>query len=405
MKKKTRRIILVISIISFIIIIILGFILFSYLSKPKEIKFTNGGFTLGVNFYDLNGNKISSRPQTTIRTQQGIFYISFKILGSNVGLVPLSGINIKNTLPVEFNSILSDQTILATDLAVEQSNTLLYDTATLCATDLECSSSEKCINNQCLFNIRDLRGTISYSTEIEASYIDAYGISSTTSYLLVLPITFNSDVFTDDFESLIVGQGSTFLLPNYIPQYSSKVSVTDINTKEIYVDAYTPFGGDRDIHVELTKTNLFPLDLSRVNVSVDYKVVEWNTTSTVVIGNAIYLHYVGGAGSNFISGEWKVNKLTGTGLAQLSTFKRVNGVSTTLCTGSCPTFTSTIGQRINSKMEMYKEDENNYRVNFYTNNVLMVSNTVPISEVLPGKILPMEATATKVYYDNLEVIA
>lgn len=401
MKRKSKKIVLFTFVSISILVILFGIFITTYLLlNHGKNSVTNDGFTLGVQSYDSNGNLISGTQQTAINGNGGFSYISFKIYGSNTGNTPLNNVHMQNSFPNDFTLALKNQSSLRNNLSIGESNVLLFDTATSCSSNLECASNEKCLNNKCLVDITTFRQTTNYGLDIVGDYNNAFGSINNFITSLSIPLTFSKDIFLDDFESFNVGQNN--LPPTYIPQYASKVNITNSDTKEIFINAYSSFGGDRDVHVELNRTDLFPDNSDTLSASVDYRVIDWNSTQVVTIGNSIYLHYADG--NNFLSGEWKVNKVTGTGLAQLSTFKRVGGVSTTLCTGSCPSFTTTINQTVNSKMTMIKYNSTNYNVTFYVNNIPLVSSTnVGINEVLPGKTLPMEATGTKVYYDNLNV--
>ena len=139
-------------------------------------------------------------------------------------------------------------------------------------------------------------------------------------------------VFSEDFESYNLGNDT--MLPVWVPQYLGLASIVKEGTNKLLdLNCYSPYQGDRDIHVALNNYNLSDTLFDDSLSSWEFRVSACNSTwfSKYGIrpqGANIYLLY--SDEDNFISVEYKVNATNnscGAGEAQIAAFQRLNGVT------------------------------------------------------------------------------
>jgi len=174
--------------------------IYLYLSTTNLdfLKSEKNGYTLQATFYNQNGEEIKPGvAQTTVGGEAGLFYMSLKILASNTGQVALTNLKLKEAHPAVFWVALTNvgrESPLQSNLAVGESNVLGWNTKRFCSTDAQCSNpEERCVNSNCLIDISNFLGQITFGATLEADYLDPQGVTQTTSTIINLPITFEQD--------------------------------------------------------------------------------------------------------------------------------------------------------------------------------------------------------------------
>jgi len=228
---KKKNTILTLTVILGLAIIIAGGAIF-YLSASNldifNYETTRNGVTLQSTFYDQNGHEIKSGvSQTAVNGVPGLFYMSMKIKTTNTGDVPLTSVRLQESHTAELTQALQGATALQPSLAVGQSNIVQWDSANSCTTDLQCGTSEKCVNTVCLMDISNFVGEKTFGATILADYLNAQGATSQISTLVNLAFTFEQDQVTfrtnalggsynsGGIEVVVDGDGDT-TLDNYI---------------------------------------------------------------------------------------------------------------------------------------------------------------------------------------------
>ncbi len=119
--------------------------------------------------------------------------MKFELSASNTGNVELTNLRMTNSYPIEYTQALQGQLPLQSTLAIGESNVLVFDTANSCTADAQCGASERCINDKCLIDISNFLGEITFGAILEADFLNAQGVSDTTSTTINLPIIFEQD--------------------------------------------------------------------------------------------------------------------------------------------------------------------------------------------------------------------
>ena len=218
---------------------------------------------------------------------------------------------------------------------------------------------------------------------------------------------FYTDVFfSDGFESYLLGQNT--IQPNWVPQYGKRANVSfDDGDKALLIDSYSEYGGDRDIHVLLNRSELYPEKWKTTDFEFNYKVVDCNSTwkSTQKVtpqGASAYLYYFDP--NNFIDVEFKINAndtFCGSGLAQISAFKRVDGISTAIIPYT--TFNFTMDKTYKVNLVLDKLNSTNYNLNVNLDERLVSSSAKIGSTDIKGGRLLLENAGTKTYFDDVFV--
>ena len=161
------------------------------------------GFTIQAILYDKNGDEIRGVPQTTVGGQSGVFYMSLVIRASNP---PTNDVQLTNLRMTEshddsgtsvFTQALQGANALQSTLAVAESNVLAWDTANTCSTDVQCGTpAERCrgtVTKKCLIDISNFNKEITFGATLVADFVNAKGVSKTTTTVINLPILFEQD--------------------------------------------------------------------------------------------------------------------------------------------------------------------------------------------------------------------
>ena len=212
--------------------------------------------------------------------------------------------------------------------------------------------------------------------------------------------------YRDNFQSYSLGINT--LQPNWIPQYPLFVEVmNENNNKYVRLNSMSPIGGDRDLHIALNKTNIISPVPQNIDLQWSFKVTECNSTWKLIEGvtpqgaNA-YLYY--NDPNNFIDVEFKIfanNTFCGSGNAQLSAFKRVNGISTPLIPYT--TFSFLMNTTYAAKLTLKKLNNTHYNYTVYLDGVMLANSLkVALSDVMDGLLL-LENAGTKTNFDSVIV--
>lgn len=212
--------------------------------------------------------------------------------------------------------------------------------------------------------------------------------------------------FDDDFESYSLGYNT--ISPSWTPQYSSRVSIQKNNEgKYLQIDSFSPYGGDRDVHVAYNKI-FYPAKKKKVSLAWDFTVVScnetWKATEGVTPqGSSGYLYY--NNPQDFISAELKIKANAtscGNGAAQVSVFKRVNSISTPLVPYT--TYYFAMNKNYHVKMLLGSVNLTTFKISIYLDDVLVASSeNVLFSDVKSGKFL-LENGGTITNFDNVVII-
>ncbi len=219
MPKKSKKTIAIISISLILFLLGAGIYLFTSTDKLDFLKATKDGTTLEAVFYNADGNQIKSGvAQTTVSyagrpREAGLFYMSLNIKSSNIGTAKLTNLRMTNSNPNEFTIALQNANPIKSVLEVGESNVLEWDTKNACGIDAECGSSERCINSNCLIDISNFLGEIDFTVTLEADWINAQGISDTTSTIISLPILFEQDAVIFR-QSYLIGENPSLIGEN-----------------------------------------------------------------------------------------------------------------------------------------------------------------------------------------------
>lgn len=209
--------------------------------------------------------------------------------------------------------------------------------------------------------------------------------------------------FYDDFEQYSLGKLNT---SNWISQYSSRVNVIDYDSKNLEINSLTEFQGDRDVHIELNNSN-YPTQLfDNLIISWDFQVLEcnsiWKVSQGVTPqGSSLYSYYSND--NNFISIEFKINANNlscGSGTAQISAFKRENGITSPIIPYT--TYSFIMNKTFNPVIQINKNNSNITNVLINLNNISIISSAFNYSTY--GKIL-FESGGTKTIFDNINITA
>jgi len=119
--------------------------------------------------------------------------MSLSASASNTGDVPLQNLRIENIYPSELANAVQGETPQQTTLAIGESNIHLFNTANICGSDIDCGTSEKCLNNLCLIEIGDFVGEIAFGFTLKGDFSNALGDISTTTTNVNLPIIFEPE--------------------------------------------------------------------------------------------------------------------------------------------------------------------------------------------------------------------
>ena len=242
--------------------------------------------------------------------------------------------------------------------------------------------------------------------------IRVYNISLTSTQILEI---YNSgrtrnqfpinQFYSDDFSSYIVGNDTT--KPNWIPQYTGFLNITSDGI--ILSNYLIETNGDRDIHITLNKTDKIQDKIQNITMNWDYNTTDCNssyfdTEGVSNIASSGYLFYNNTAGDDFLSVEFKTfANVTGcfAGDAQISMFKRVNGVSTALIPFTQYVFA--FNQTYQVKLTVEQLNSTNYNYTMYLDGILIRSTiNISTSEIKDGSFL-LENAGTKTYFDNFNI--
>jgi hypothetical protein len=200
MSKKQKNFIVISIILIFIIsLVVLGLIMFvSSSNNNYSIKTIKKGITTETYFYNSNGKSMSIVPQTTVSFSgstkgKGLSYMSLKIKVSNTGNTKLTNLRLTNINPLQLEYSLEDKLPIQPILNVGELNVIEWDTANSCTSNMDCGSSEKCINSLCLIDISNISGEVQFRFNIEAEYKDSEGQGNNISTLINTPILFEED--------------------------------------------------------------------------------------------------------------------------------------------------------------------------------------------------------------------
>jgi len=206
MAKKNKRRFLLISIISIsiILMVILGLVFLLPSSQSAAFSAERNGFLAQAFIYDINGKAINPSTfvsQTTVTPQDksataGIFFMTFRIFGTNEGNVVLNNFQILESHPTILSQALQGSSLSQSSLAVGESNVLLWNTEDSCTSDTNCDTGEKCNGDPvktCKMIVDNLIGNIVFGATIQADWTDAINTPHTTSTIVNLPILFEQD--------------------------------------------------------------------------------------------------------------------------------------------------------------------------------------------------------------------
>ena len=195
--------------------------------------------------------------------------------------------------------------------------------------------------------------------------------------------------FYDDFHSY--PSGSNNLSPNWIPQYPQRVNISTIGVSKVLVmDTYTKFKGDRDNHILLNNSQKNLANSTKISANWSFSVDSCNSSwkrefGVSPQGSSVYFYY--NNPQNFLSVEFKVFANTtdcGSGLAQISAFKRVNGTSSPLIPYSTYNFSL---NKIYSPTVMLINSNSTYYFLISISNTRIISSNVTKNEVMNGSFL------------------
>ena len=208
--------------------------------------------------------------------------------------------------------------------------------------------------------------------------------------------------YKDNFQTYKVG-GS--LEPNWIAQYPELVSIEVLEkNKFVRLNSYVPFMGDRDSHIEQNKIGSLDL-VKELSLMWDFWVEDcnpyWKLEEGVTPqGSSGYLYYNGP--NNFLNAEFKINAnqtTCGSGIGQISVFKRVNGISTPLIPYT--TFNFMMDEKYEGKLVLEKIGSE-YLYFVYLDNKLVGSSILDVSDIKQGSIL-LENGGTITGFDNVVI--
>ena len=212
--------------------------------------------------------------------------------------------------------------------------------------------------------------------------------------------------YRDNFQSYNLGINT--LQPHWVPQYPLFVEVMDEkNNKFVRLNSMSSIGGDRDLHIVLNETNVISLIPQNIDLQWSFKVTDCNSTWKLVEGIAPqgangYLYYHDP--NNFVDGEFKIfanNSFCGSGNAQLSAFKRINGISTPLIPYT--TFPFSMNTFYTARLSLKKLNSTHYNYTIYLNGDLLANSLkVALIDVSDGTLL-LENAGTKTNFDSVIV--
>ena len=209
-------------------------------------------------------------------------------------------------------------------------------------------------------------------------------------------------LYVDNFSSYSIGFDT--MKPNWIPQYPGLVMIT--NEDKMLINAYTEYGGDRDIHVELN-INSIPEAPNPINMAWRFKSMNCNQTWKDAQGvnpqpSSAYLYYYDP--DNFIDVEFKAVGGVGTcgeGIAQISSFKRINGVSTALIPYTDYNFM--FNRDYNVLLNLEDFNSTNYNLSIYLDGVIKASSVdILKNEIKEGAFL-LESAGTMTLFDDFAI--
>ena len=207
--------------------------------------------------------------------------------------------------------------------------------------------------------------------------------------------------FYEDFEVYPLGKLDTTI---WVPQYDPITHIIESNSKELELNSFTEFRGDRDNHVQLNITN-FTKIYDNLKITFDFKALECNSTWKMTQGvtpqaSSVYAYYSNE--DNFISIEFKVkanNTFCGDGEAQISAFKRVNHISTSLIPFT--TYNFSMNKTYRPILEI-NNTNNKTTIYIQIDNRSIVSSEFDFSN--NGNIL-IENGGTKTIFDNVYILS
>lgn len=209
---------------------------------------------------------------------------------------------------------------------------------------------------------------------------------------------------SENFDSYSIGNDT--MRPTWVPQYYGLVNITPYNTMQ--VNAYRPFQGDRDIHVSINSSSV-PNIIRNVTFSFSYNITDCNQTwkgdeNVTQQGATGYLFYNNTPGNDFLDAEFKMfsnNTSCTNGTAQLSSFKRVNGVSTALIPFT--QFAQQMNKTLNVVMRFESYNSTNYNYTISLNGTVLASTLgVGINDIKAGPLL-LESAGTITEFSNVSV--
>ena len=276
-KKKLKSRIILISIFSlFLILLVVGALVFLHFNKElSNLSDTSedGLATLSATLYNSNGQIIQSGTQSFINGQQAT-HISFKVYASNlVGNVDLTNIQVvspNSNLGNSFDNNGNPPSIPS--LLKTQSNIFLGTTANTCTLNADCDTKEECVDtnadtilDKCLIPLSQyevLTQPTIFSLNIKADYNDALGNpQQQISDLLSVFYTIQSDL-----EGSLVGD---IPLDSNFNDIKGGITGTPFNGATLTADIYNyaKFNGGNQ-YAELTDRNEYsPITTGQISIS------------------------------------------------------------------------------------------------------------------------------------------
>ena len=204
--------------------------------------------------------------------------------------------------------------------------------------------------------------------------------------------------YTDDFSSYDLGY-DTFK-PTWIPQYEGLISIGNDSKNFMRIESLRPFEGDRDIHVKLNKNET--INFTTLITEFDFLTSDCNDTWRMIKNispqaASIYIDYYDE--DNFVSVEYKINandSYCGDGIAQITAFKRINGISINITPYT--TYEFMMNNKYNAKI-IANVNEDNWNLKIYLDDKLVRVTDFIFNKELKGDFLLESAGTVTNFYD------